>query len=32
MANSIKKKPNNGWSGYLVYFLAIAVVFSLFYI
>lgn len=27
MANSIKKKPNNGWSGYLVYFLAIAVVF-----
>lgn len=27
MANTIKKKPNNGWSGYLVYFLAIAVVF-----
>ncbi len=27
MANAIKKKPNSGWSGYLVYFLAIAVVF-----
>ena len=27
MANTIKKKPNSGWSGYLVYFLAIAVVF-----
>ncbi|QVK17992.1 ATP-dependent zinc metalloprotease FtsH [Mycoplasmatota bacterium] len=27
MANAIKKKPNNGWSGYLVYFLAISVVF-----
>src|SRR5690554_3276792 len=27
MANTIKKKPNNGWSGYLVYFLAIGVVF-----
>ncbi len=27
MANTIKKKPNNGWSGYLVYFLAISVVF-----
>jgi len=27
MANAIKKKPNNGWSGYLVYFLAIAIIF-----
>lgn len=27
MANAIKKKPNSGWSGYLVYFLAISVIF-----
>ncbi|HEY8365218.1 MAG TPA: ATP-dependent zinc metalloprotease FtsH [Haloplasmataceae bacterium] len=27
MSNAIKKKPNSGWSGYLVYILAIAVVF-----
>jgi len=27
MANAIKKKPNSGWSGYLVYFMAISVVF-----
>ncbi len=27
MAGTIKKKPNSGWSGYLVYFLAISVIF-----